>query len=110
MAHGAPVPHAQPVAVHASVRTGSHATHAAPPVPQLVVLGTLHVSPEQQPLAHVAMQPVHAPAAQLPPPQGSHAPPPAPHAVGESPARHVAPSQQPAHETPSQMHAPETQC
>lgn len=109
-AHTAPAPHAQPAPAHPSARTGSHAKHAAPPIPQLPTLGTLQLAPEQQPPGQPAAHPVQTPAAQLPVPQGSHAPPPLPHIASASPARHVVPSQQPAHEVASQMQAPPAQC
>lgn len=69
VAHGAPPPHTQwPVASHPSLAIGSHAVQASPLIPHVVALDVLHVVPEQQPLAHVAVQPAHAPFVHAPPP------------------------------------------
>jgi hypothetical protein len=60
--------------------TGSHATHAAPWIPQAVVDLALQLGPEQHPLGHAEVQPEHAPALQFSMPgQAAHALPPLPH-------------------------------
>lgn len=85
-AHGAPVPHAHaPLASQASARSGSHATHAPPPMPHVLGLAALHVAPEQQPVVQPAAQPLHTPDVQAPPPHDSQAPPPLPHAPASVP-------------------------
>ena len=106
---GEPVPHWQtPIAEHPSVFLASQTTHASPPNPHAPCDRLLHVGPEQQPVAQVAAQPVHAPAAQLSPEgQLSHMLPPLPHAPAVLPAWHALPKQQPVpHETPSHVQWP----
>lgn len=110
-AHIALPPHAQtPPEVQPSARVASQATHAAPAVPHRIAVGVLHVLPEQQPLAQVAVQAVQAPAVHAPPPQLSQLPPPLPHALGSVPGAQTSPLQQPLHDVPSHTHAPPTQC
>jgi hypothetical protein len=80
-AQGAPVPQRQAPPAQLSARSGSQATHTAPPVPQRPRLAGLHVEPVQQPLGHaVALQPSHAPPSQCcPAGQAAHCEPLAPH-------------------------------
>ena len=53
-----------------SARAGSHATHAAPPVPQVTVDDVAQVDPEQQPLGQfMVLQSLQAPPAQIRPAQ-----------------------------------------
>ena len=82
---GLVLPHAHtPDAEQRSARTGSHRLHAAPPSPQVAMLAGLHVEPEQQPLAQVAVHSAHVPLVHDPA-QLWHAPPPLPHAEGDVP-------------------------
>jgi hypothetical protein len=68
---------------HVSVVNGSHEVHVAPPVPHVVVEGTLQVLPVQQPVVHVCAHPEQTPLVQVcPPAQGAHCAPPMPHAPG----------------------------
>jgi hypothetical protein len=85
----------------------SQTTHASPPNPHALCERALHVGPEQQPVAHVAAQPEHAPPAVHVSPVGhaSHMLPPLPHAPLSLPGWHALPMQHPLpHETASQTH------
>jgi hypothetical protein len=94
-----------------SARVASHATHAAPPVPQVTADDVAHVDPEQQPLGQlVVLQSLQTPPAQIRPAQSWQAAPPAPHALLAVPVRQVVPEQQPlGHDVRSHTHAPLTQ-
>lgn len=106
---GDPEPHQHsPMLLQLSARKVLHAVHAAPSMPHALIERALHVGPEQQPVAHVAAHPVHAPPAQ-PSPFGqlSHALPPLPHAPSVLPAWHSLLAQHPVgQETPSHTQAP----
>jgi hypothetical protein len=52
--------------LHRSARTVSHATQAPPATPHVVVVGELHVEPEQQPPPQIAVHSGHVPLTQLP--------------------------------------------
>ncbi len=113
VAQGGPLPHWHaPVAEQLSARVVSHATHAAPPVPQADKDGGLHVGPEQHPVVHVVAQPLHAPLLQVSPPGHAwQADPPLPHAVCKFPGWHRLPAQHPVgHEVPSHTQVPLRQC
>jgi hypothetical protein len=105
-AHSAPPPQVHAPPEHASEREGSHDVQAMPVGPQESMSGGLQVRPEQHPVVHVAAQLEQTPAVQVPAPQLSQAPPPAPHAVGTVPSSQVVPLQQPAHDRPSHTHVP----
>ena len=67
MAHWAPLPHLQPLALHESARAGSHATQAPPLPPHIEKpVEVVQVAPAQQPLGQ--LQPSHAPPSQCWPP------------------------------------------
>lgn len=126
--HGALEPQRHcPLALHRSVLTGLHATHAPPLGPHAPNEGVVQVEPKQQP-AHVVESQTHPPALQRwpaahagPVPQRhspsvhesasveSHVPqaaPPVPHIVLEL-VRHTLPSQQPlGHDVASHTHMP----
>jgi hypothetical protein len=106
-AHAALDPHEHAPFLHESVALGSQATHAAPPIPQVLVDGDLHMLPVQHPDRHVCAQPWQVPPTHWSPAEhATHAVPPVPHApvVG---VVHVLPSQQPfGHEVPLHTHAP----
>jgi hypothetical protein len=112
-AHGAPLPHRHSPAVeHPSAFVASQATHASPPTPHAVGDRALHVGPEQQPVAHIWVQPEHAPAVQVSPAgQLAHALPALPQAVSLFPGSQLLPLQQPEpHETASHTHTPFRHC
>lgn len=95
-----------------SARTGSHATHAAPAMPQVATARGAHVVPEQQPFGHVVGEqpdPLHTPPSQVDAPQLWHAPPAVPQAFAAVPGSHLFPAQQPVgHDAALQTHAPPT--
>jgi hypothetical protein len=99
------------VAAQLSARVASHATHAAPPTPQVAADDAAQVEPEQQPLGQlVGLQSLQAPPAQIRPAQSWQAAPPAPHALLAVPVRQVVPEQHPlGQDVRSQTHAPLTQ-
>ena len=100
-----------PVAAQLSARAPSHITHAAPPMPQLVVEGIMQVEPEQQPCEQVVgLQSAQAPPAQMRPPQSWQAAPPLPQLLPLVPGRQVLPAQHPLpHEVRSHTHTAPTQ-
>ena len=102
-----------PVDEHPSACTASQPPQIAPPVPHVVSIRGLHVTPEQHPFGQVALvQLLHRPPAHdSPDGQASHAFPPAPHELDTSPARHApAVLQQPlGHEAASQTQVLPTQ-
>ncbi len=115
LTHCCPLPHAAftphwhaPMLLQLLAVKVLHTTHAEPPNPHESMDRWLHVGPEQQPVVHVAAQPVHAPDAQLSPfGQLAQALPPEPQAPSVLPAWHAVPAQQPVgHETPSQTQVP----
>jgi hypothetical protein len=90
----------------------AHIWQVAPPVPQAVGDGVVHVVPEQHPLGQLeALQPLHDPLLQVSPVGHMvHMPPAAPHALGLVPGRHELPWQHPVgHDMASQMHWPPEQ-
>ncbi len=117
--HAGPIPHPHaPLAEHASLSEGSHATQLAPATPQVVMARRRHVAPSQHPEGHdVASQTQspttqrcpalhadaspHAQAPSMPHPsarsasQARQAEPSAPHAVGER-GKQDAPEQHPS--------------
>jgi hypothetical protein len=106
------VPHTHAPPAHRSAVAGSHAEHTEPFAPHASTDGELQLLPLQQPFGHEsALQPLHAPAAQLCPlAQVWHAAPPEPQAIGVG-ARQTSPAQQPfGHDMPSQMQTPLAQC
>jgi hypothetical protein len=116
--HSVPAPQAEPVPHRHSpddeqllARVRSHAAHTEPPDPHVAVPAGMHVAPEQQPLGQLpALQPLHAPPAQVCAPQSWQAPPPLPQLVSAVPGRQAPPAQQPfGHEVASHTHAPPTQ-
>jgi hypothetical protein len=112
-AHGAPLPHRHsPMAEHPSAFVASHATHASPPKPHAVGDRALHVGPEQQPVAHIWVQPEQAPAVQVSPAgHAAHALPALPQAPALFPGWQLLPAQQPdPHEMASHTHAPFRHC
>ena len=106
--HAGPAPHLQAPAVQLAAVPGAHAMHAPPPVPHAPSEGVLHVSPEQQPLGHVAVHPLQAPLLQVSTPaQAWQADPPLPQAPALVPVSQAAPLQQPVgHDVPSQTQVP----
>lgn len=67
-AHAAadPQPH-RPFAEQVSARTGSHATHVPPEVPQVAAAGSTHAPLLQQPFGHDVALHTHAPLTQAVP-------------------------------------------
>jgi hypothetical protein len=106
--HAGPAPHLQAPAVQLSAVPGAHGMHAPPPVPHAPSEGVLHVSPEQQPLAHVEVHPLQAPLLHVSTPAQAWQPdPPLPQALALVPVSQAAPLQQPVgHDVPSQTQVP----
>jgi len=108
--HADPAPHLHAPAAQLSAVPGTHATHAAPPVPHAPSDGVLHVSPEQQP-GHVIEHPLQAPWLHVSVP--AHVwqdEPPLPQALAALPVSQTAPLQQPVgQEVPSQTQVPPRQ-
>jgi hypothetical protein len=110
--HAADAPHLQVPAVQLSAVPAAHAMHAPPAVPHAPSEGVLHVSPEQQPIVHVEVHPLHAPLSHVSTPEQLwQADPPLPQAPGLLPSwQTLLVSQQPVgHEVPSQTHVPPRQ-
>jgi hypothetical protein len=86
--------------LHESESCGSHATHAAPPVPHVFAVRVRHCGPEQHPFGQlVAVQLLQMPAVHVAGlGQLWHVRPAVPHAIAVLPARHCVPCmlQQPA--------------
>jgi hypothetical protein len=110
--HGGPEPHWQSPTVQLSAVSMLHVTHAEPRAPQALVERALQVGPEQQPVTHVDVHPVHAPFAQLSPlGHIAHELPPLPQAPSVLPPSQAPFAQQPVgQEVPSQVHVPLRQC
>jgi hypothetical protein len=109
IAHGGPLPHVHWPALHVSVRLGSHATQATPPVPQFPTADIRHMLPEQQPLQVCGPHTAHTPLAHSwPCMQGVHMPPAEPQ-FATSFTWHTPAAQHPMQVTPSHTHCPITQ-
>ena len=106
--HAGPAPHLHAPAVQLSALPLAQATHAMPPEPQAPSEGELHVSPEQQPVEHIDVHPLHAPLLHVSvPAQPWQAEPPLPQAVPTLPGSQTFPVQQPVgQDVPSQTQVP----